>query len=213
MNRHWAVYPRTPNLLVYLSQGITVQCTLCLLHTHTHTHTHTALNRSGTQRTGRGPETAGLHVRRRDLATAGITPDCIQSLYLSLAKTAHYTPNHSTPIHPHDLEMVRRALRTVYVTVLTQWILNSTWDFKRTTIGIVASSEKKSQNGNPYIMLEIIIISISYSFWGLRTNKWQCTRVQVFRLCLVGLDQYQHFCFGTIPASGTSASILNLYLM
>ncbi len=112
MSRHWAVYPRTPNLLVYLSQGITVQCTLCLLHTHT--HTHTALNRSGTQRTGRGPETAGLHVRRRDVATAGITPDCIQSLYLSLAKTAHYTPNHSTPIHPHDLERVRRALRICY---------------------------------------------------------------------------------------------------
>lgn len=77
-------------------------------------HTHTTLNRSGTQRTGRGPETAGLHVRRRDVATAGITPDCIQSLYLSLAKTAHYTPNHSTPIHPHNLERVRRALRICY---------------------------------------------------------------------------------------------------
>lgn len=48
------------------------------------------------------------------MAAAGITPDCIQSLYLSLAKNAHYTPNHSTPIYPHDLERVRGALRICY---------------------------------------------------------------------------------------------------
>ncbi len=176
--------------------------------THTHTQLWTGV---GHGVLAEGPETAGLHVRRRDVGTAGITPDCIQSLYLSLAKTAHYTPNHSTPIHPHDLERVRRALRICYC--FNPMDLEFTLGFQMHHHGDCCFHWKKSQNGNPYIMLEIINISISYSFWGFPNNKWQCTRVQVFRLCLVGLDQYQNFCFGTIPASGTSVSILNLYLM
>lgn len=125
-------------MLVYLSQDIAVQCTLCPFPTHT----HTALNRSGTWSTGRGPETAGLHVRRRDVATAGITPDCIQSLYLSLAKTAHYTPNHSTPIHPHDLERVRRALRICYC--FNPMDLEFALGFQMHHHGIVAFAEKRA---------------------------------------------------------------------
>jgi len=108
MNRHWANYSCSPTFSIYHRA---LQSTAHFVYP---THTHTALNRSGTWRTGRGPETAGLHVRRRDVAAAGITPDCIQSLYLSLAKTAHYTQNHSTPIYPHDLERMRRALRICY---------------------------------------------------------------------------------------------------
>jgi len=133
------------------------------------THTHTALNRSGTWRTGRGPETAGLHVRRRDVAAAGITPDCIQSLYLSLAKTAHYTQNHSTPIYPHDLERMRRALPICYCvnpkylefTLAFQmhhdWHVKFNFHWKKMTRVTYISA-------NPYIML-IMNISITYTFF------------------------------------------------
>lgn len=194
---------------------IAVQCALCL------PHTHTALNRSGTWRTGRGPETAGLHVRRRDVAAAGITPDCIQSLYLSLAKTAHYTPNHSTPIHPHDLERVRGALRICYcvnpkdLKFALGFQMHHDWNVT-STMGFAASTEKKKKKVPEYEWKSIHYVDneyFSYSFWGVSTNLWECTRVQVFRFCLVGLDQYQNFCFCTIPSSGTAVSILNQYLM
>lgn len=82
------------------------------------------------------------------MAAAGITPDCIQSLYLSLAKTAHYTPNHSTPIHPHDLERVRGALRICYcvnpkdLEFALGFQMHHDWNVTF-TMGFVASTEKK----------------------------------------------------------------------
>lgn len=82
------------------------------------------------------------------MAAAGITPDCIQSLYISLAKTAHYTPNHSTPIHPHDLERVRGALRICYcvnpkdLEFALGFQMHHDWNVTF-TMGFVASTEKK----------------------------------------------------------------------
>lgn len=94
------------------------------------------------------------------MAAAGITPDCIQSLYLSLAKTAHYTPNHSTLIHPHDLERVRGALRICYcvnpkdLEFALGFQMHHDWNVTF-TMGFAASTENKkcqNMNVNPYIM-------------------------------------------------------------
>lgn len=107
------------------------------------------------------------------MAAAGITPDCIQSLYLSLAKTAHYTPNHSTPIHPHDLERVCGALRICYcvnpkdLEFALGFQMHHDWNVTF-TMGFVAPTEKKWQNrnGNPYIMLIMNIFNLLFILSG-----------------------------------------------